>query len=215
LGNPFCAWYPRPEDKPKCDAEGWSPLEHERLCAAFRDYLAAVLAQSAGEEQRQALVELVREVGDRHGLIPADSWLVQHLQRSDVLSAFERLQDLVSAGVRLRLLCHCRPHVRCHVELLKQRLDEHAQRRVRCELEPDTWAADFRNALRTPPSSWPTAEGGGPKCAQCGRQARAMDPGTRRVYCCFCWMDHADRVAWRATDLAKQRGRQGRTPGSS
>ena len=123
LGNPFGACMERCE----CDAEGWRVQEHEQLVAAFDEYLQVVLAEGSS-----SLEEEVRRIAAARQLQASEAWQLAPAERHEVRGALRALANLVAQGRRLRLLCHCRPHVRCHAVSLKGYLDRFAS-----PLEPE------------------------------------------------------------------------------
>lgn len=186
LGNPFATRIYAPnEEVPPTDGDGWRAAEHEDLVAAYAEYLDAVLDQDSLED----LPAVVDRICEERSVTHAGTWVVQRLQRADILRSLEGLEDILADGGRLRLLCHCRPHVRCHTELLKAHLEGRVPASAPLPALPD----DQRARL-----VWPSLDGEGPKCVQCGRRAQALDPADMSRYCSFCWMDHAERLGWRA-----------------
>lgn len=197
LGNPFATRrYLPDEERPPQDDDGWRPLEHEELCTAFDKYLSEVLDGSSREED---LVSTVMRIAHEGSLTIADTWLGLHLKRPDVLGAINELGWRIAGGERLRLLCHCRPHVRCHTEYLKAHLDLQATSAALTVTPAGDDVSDETQNMRVA-DLWPSFEGDGPRCAQCGRQGRALDPGDMRMYCAFCWMQYADDMKWRTAN---------------
>lgn len=189
LGNPFAArWYAENEERPQCDEHGWSPKEHDELCSAFDEYLTAVLSTESQEE----LCNVVKRIARKRSLAVSDCWSVQSLRRDDVCAALQAMELRAHAGVRLRLLCHCRPHVRCHTEFLKAHIEVKVGMLAGSPVPQE--AEECRRSLKGFKDHWPSLHGDGPACAQCGRQARAMDPHSLQLYCAFCWQNYADNL---------------------
>merc|ERR1712232_1460319 len=113
----------------------------------------------------------------------------------------EALELRALGGVRLRLLCHCRPHVRCHTEFLKAHIELRVQELAAIGTRVPKQVSTLRSSLGGFTDLWPDKIGDGPPCIQCGRQARALDPKVFHMYCAFCWQQHAEAVQWRAIKL--------------
>lgn len=189
LGNPFATGvYDTP---PESDSEGWVPKEHEDLCAAFGDYLGDLLERTSEEP----LADMVCRIALARKVTIAETWMALSWERHDVLSALDTLSGRVAAGARLRLLCHCRPHVRCHAEALK------------AHLELSVTGSDSPRPEETEPRGldimgcvWPGFGDGAPMCAMrsrgwcCPREGRAQDPGNMQTYCAQCWSRHAINI---------------------
>ena len=75
------------------------------------------------EEGTSSLEEEVSRIASERQLQPSEAWQLAPAQRHEVRGALRALERLVRQGRRLRLLCHCRPHVRCHAVSLKAYLD--------------------------------------------------------------------------------------------
>jgi len=188
LGNPFERKVYQDEEIPPRDENGWRAEEHEDLCAAFDEYFTYVLGHHPGEE---SLLPEVRRIASARSLALADTWVAQKLRRFHVRRALGSLERMLERGKRLRLLCHCRPNVRCHTEFLKAHL----------EMSSHAWR--FPSNLPDPvvdwKAGWPGPVGDGPKCANCEREGRAMDPKNLSLYCAFCWMLHGENLKWQAS----------------
>lgn len=195
LGNPF-AWrqYGPDEQVPTPDREGWIATEHEEYCQAFDEYLNVVLDDEANERivmdpdaEQQHLALVVADIAERHSMRVVESWTEQCLTAADVWRALRSLGERVAAGQRIRLLCHCRPHVRCHTEYLKAHLET-------------IWAPTVPPPMPPQPpcnakSPWPTfsKSNGAPTCATCRRCAPGgLDPLSQKNYCAFCWSSHVN-----------------------
>lgn len=192
LGNPFAVRiYGAGETPPSRDSDGWRAEEHEDLCAAFDEYLALLLDGDDGID----LATEVQRIASERRLLLADTWLAQGLRWRDVRMALRDLEERVAQGERIRLLCHCRPHVRCHTELLKAHLELHfTLRGLPVPSAVEEVVQDFRDG-------WPgLAAGDDVRCSkgQCLRRGRAHDPLDMKPYCVFCWMRHADSLKWKA-----------------
>eukprot|EP00439_Symbiodinium_sp_Y106_P076096 s1259_g15.t1 len=193
LGNPFgsCS-YADPTQRPPVDAAGWCAGEHEVLVTAYDEYLQAVLSQDATTD----LQEEVQRIAERRSLLLSDAWEKQDLKREDVRSALDALASQVSRGCFLRLLCHCRPYVRCHAESIKRYLDQFTKldagvptplpNQGPVDIEGRVWpssAASERCSIRT-------------KRLTCTRAGRALDPGSMKSYCAQCWSYHSVVYFW-------------------
>lgn len=186
LGNPFATRIYEPGDiVPPADDQGWRRGEHQELCAAFSEYLAAVLGDALEDGP---LLPLVTQMAQSKGMSLAETWLAQTLTKVDVRSALAGLESMLCAGDRLRLLCHCRPFVQCHTEFLKAHLEARVE--VLC-------CAAAPAVAPSGPIGWPDfLDGKGPVCAKesCGRVCRAMDPLNRNMFCTLCWIQHSEKL---------------------
>lgn len=204
LGNPFGGReYGPSEERPPADDQGWVLEEHANLCDAFGEYLAAVLDRNADPEENLVLVAERVSVG--HSVFLSQTWEAQRLRRDDVLRALDELGRRVAAGQCLRLLCHCRPHVRCHAELLKTYLGQHTLPASSDESGPtQRQPVPEDGNVDCHGCSWPGFGTPGPRCAgassswQCHREGRALDPGTLELYCAQCWSRHCIGAKWSA-----------------
>merc|ERR1711879_688295 len=122
-------------------------------------------------------------------MVLAKTWVVQHLTRTQFMSSLETFSKWIAKGRKLRLLCHCRPHVRCHTEFLKAQLELRA---AELGWMPDELTAPIPYGRWQ--DAWPdlcescSLQSFTP-CATsgCGRVGRAIDPMDHRHYCTFCW----------------------------
>lgn len=201
LGNPFAyRVYGSGEERPPKDADGWCAAEHEELCSAFNEYLAVVLGEDGCDEEALAeadLTSLAKRIADRRRLTISECWLVQCWRLCDVRKALAGLEARIAGGIGLRLLCHCRPHVRCHTEFLKAFLEVRAAQNGRCERRYAQFA-ELREQLQHEIDLWPSSEGKCSRCVRCSRQSKVMDPGMAKVYCSCCWLKFVDDLHWRA-----------------
>merc|ERR1711871_1373142 len=101
----------------------------------------------------------------------------QQPSRAAILASLEDLSKRVARGDRLRLLCHCRPHVRCHTEYLKAHIELRATE-LGWDPTGNMHPAAPVDAYSRWEEVWPLPTNGeGFLCAAlCGRIARAMDP---------------------------------------
>merc|ERR1711971_732000 len=117
---------------------------------------AAILDSDSNESPSQ----IVHRISHARALIPAWSWMELKLGKWNVLQAIENVGRRVANGQRVRLLCHCRPWVRCHTEILKQ----HFEGRYVASSGTGNNLSEPRvghEHLKTNP--WPGDEGFGPK----------------------------------------------------
>merc|ERR1712187_43642 len=136
----------------------------------------AVLDGSSGED----LVATALEIAAGRSLSLARTWIMQKVTRTAFIAALESLSRRIAKGGRVRLLCHCRPHVRCHTEYLKAHLELQATPAI--GVGPHAGAKQAAETQGTNVTSlWPSFDGDGPRCAQCGRQGRALDPGNMNM----------------------------------
>lgn len=193
LGNPFATKVWREDDpwEPP-DEHGWHHPLHEALCDAFAEYLAVVVDRDRSDD----LVSCVQQIALRRSLTVADTWYVQKLTRARIVWTLDSLLNLLFKGQHLRLMCHCRPHVRCHVEHIKTYLESKVSsmkvQQVISELsEPGVQCVDCMGG------EWPGFKSNPEICetknrhGSCWRVARAIDPDTMRMYCSQCWSQHA------------------------
>eukprot|EP00927_Polykrikos_kofoidii_P080866 TRINITY_DN77864_c0_g1_i1.p1 TRINITY_DN77864_c0_g1~~TRINITY_DN77864_c0_g1_i1.p1 ORF type:complete len:323 (+),score=42.37 TRINITY_DN77864_c0_g1_i1:64-1032(+) len=196
LGNPFGGRKYGPGDvRAEADEEGWVPAEHVDLCDSFREYLSIVLDRNADPDED--LAPVAERISAKRSLFLVDMWEAQHLKRADVLRAIDALCSRVSAGKSLRLLCHCRPHVRCHAELLKAHLDQYVPS---VPLQPEENKMQVPGSVDCLGCEWPGFGNSAPPCVgstrswSCGRSGRALDPGSLELYCAVCWSWHSVRA---------------------
>eukprot|EP00746_Dinoflagellata_sp_MGD_P151531 gnl/MRDRNA2_/MRDRNA2_83107_c0_seq1.p1 gnl/MRDRNA2_/MRDRNA2_83107_c0~~gnl/MRDRNA2_/MRDRNA2_83107_c0_seq1.p1 ORF type:complete len:492 (+),score=66.34 gnl/MRDRNA2_/MRDRNA2_83107_c0_seq1:67-1476(+) len=194
LGNPFFKRIFDPDEEPyRQDSHGWCPQEHTDLCAAFAEYLEVVLRPGADPDEY--VTHISGEIAQRRKLGSADKFspVLCRLKRRDVLRALDNVKQEVSAGKRVRLLCHCRPFVACHTEILKAYFEKFAPPR-----EPETIDESHRDETleecEARRSKWPTFDGSEPQCALCWKMAWAVDPGRMHPYCCTCWAQFANDI---------------------
>eukprot|EP00928_Gymnodinium_smaydae_P034686 TRINITY_DN24526_c0_g1_i2.p1 TRINITY_DN24526_c0_g1~~TRINITY_DN24526_c0_g1_i2.p1 ORF type:complete len:416 (-),score=74.07 TRINITY_DN24526_c0_g1_i2:144-1391(-) len=204
LGNPFATRrYAPNEARPPCDSEGWVPVEHEELCAAFAVYLRAALDHA--DDAGASLLSVVESMAEERSLTLADTWVLQRPCRRDVQGAVQGLVERAASGERLRLLCHCRPHVRCHAELLKAELERRVQLATATSVSSGTGAADRAGATAGRVDAfgcaWPGLGLQAPTCAgrRCWREGRALDPGSLRYFCSQCWSEYSNALKERAS----------------
>ncbi|CAJ1355752.1 unnamed protein product, partial [Effrenium voratum] len=170
-----------------------------------------VLRESSGE-----LLEEVQRIAKARSLLLSDAWELQALKREDVRRALELLVGEVSKGQRIRLLCHCRPHVRCHVELIKQHLDRFLPQQIApgstfkeelVDIEGRVWPGSVPDAVPRPTFHFRGLSCGIPATTEeqcsirtaafsCTRDSRALDPGTMKGYCAQCWCHHSKVCRW-------------------
>merc|ERR1712110_251875 len=100
------------------------------------------------------------------------------------MGALDSAGKLIVKGKRLRLLCHCRPHVRCHCEYLKVYFDSVWGSSVPSFPALPENLEDFPDVPEWPGCGPPD----GPSCIQCGLRGQVtLDPGCMKSFCCFCW----------------------------
>lgn len=207
LGNPFGACsYASEGERAKlapADEQGWRVQEHEVLVGAFDRYLQVVLDTTSSKP----LEEEVLRIAEEQSLQLSEAWLQYRPARAQVLKALESLASRVRGGQRLRLLCHCRPHVRCHAESLKRYLDQFALESA-SPSSPSRDRHDRSTAHGVPtdlngclwPGTVPHAERCSVQTKQyvCQRDQRALDPETMKGYCAQCWSHHSRVYRWPA-----------------
>lgn len=190
LGNPFATrLYSEGEERAERDGHGWAIQMHEDLCVAFEEYLGVLLDPSSEEDLRVSASRIAR----KHSATLSDTWVAQRLRRSSVSWSLDSLARKVKGGQRLRLLCHCRPHVRCHTEFLKAHLEKFAPARG------NTSAPDMQSVGRVDHlgALWPGFGLNSQICQcksqgwRCSRESRALDAGTMKMYCAQCWSKHS------------------------
>lgn len=200
FGNPFAGIMVGPdEEKEPLDKYGYRASDHEALCEAFDEFLNAVLDGRSGEN----LIETACSIASSRSMVLAKTWVCQQITRTSFLESLERFSERIVAGTKLRLLCHCRPHVRCHTEYLKSQLELRAQQLG--WLPPAEMQAS--NSYERWEEAWPSycdwsSDTGNPPCASkgCDRQGRALDPKDSQWYCTFCWMQFADYLLTEVKD---------------
>lgn len=209
LGNPFGSRIYRPdEEMPPKDEKGWCHGEHQYLCESFAEYLDAVL----DTDSEDTLEQITRRLCKARSLTLAETWVAQELERRDILRGLENVKKRMINGQRIRLLCHCRPFVRCHCETLKLHLEKCIEKGSdECQFQVDTpWEermsilAGLRHEhMRTCP--WPGSKDFGPECAakKCTRSGRAYDPGSNTIYCAQCWAQLYKDLQWMAERIQK------------
>jgi len=203
LGNPFGACcYDDPLQRPPADENGWRKQEHEVLVGAFDQYLQAVLEKNPSG----SLSQDVHRIAEQHHLQLSEAWQLSQPPREEVRNALKALAEKVQQGARLRLLCHCRPHVRCHAESIKRHLDQFAVESRDAAAKPITPSEHLEGLLDVNGCIWPGSMTCTEACSvstksyDCQREPRALDPANMRGYCAQCWSHHSRVYHWPGFD---------------
>lgn len=211
FGNPFAMQILCPDSELEVpDEDGWHLKLHEALCEAFKEYLAVLL-----DPNQEELMVCVRQIAARRSLTLAETWIIQNLTRQSLLESFAALDTFITQGHRLRLLCHCRPHVRCHAELIKGHLEERACQLISHNDDNSIEVSSARFAKRAKRldchgCEWPSLMDDGPSCGtkSCWQVGRAWDPGSMQMYCAPCWSKHSMNMTAFAEEYIATEGLQ-------